>query len=169
MILHHICITGLYELFSTKFKQGFYPSLIYLFFTNLTYKDDDNSELFSTIVKETEIELSSRSLGKIFHISYRGLTPILMDDEEVLSRIYLLGQGPPMANNKLTPIPRLIGYFHAYNICPKMESFNYSRDVVACVYVIMAKLEVNWAKILVDNTSHLFPMEHISLFQEVQS
>ena len=40
----------------------------------------------------------------------------------------------------------------AYNICPKTGSFNYfSRELSACVYVIMARLEVNWAKIIFDN------------------
>ena len=67
-----------------------------------------------------------------------------MTDDEDFSRIYLLGQGPPMTNNKLQPIPQLIGRILAYNICPKTSSYNYySRDLTSCVYVIMVGLEVN--------------------------
>ena len=75
-----------------------------------------------------------------------------MDDDEVLSNIFHSGQGLPMTNNKLKPIPRLIGCILAYNICPKIGSYNYySRDLATCVYAIMAGLEVNWAKIIFDN------------------
>ena len=67
-----------------------------------------------------------------------------MDDAEVLSNIFLPGQGLPMSNNKLKPIPRLIGRILAYNMCPKIGSYNYySRDLATCVYAIMAGLEVN--------------------------
>ena len=70
-------------------------------------------------------------------------------DDEVFSRIYLPSQDPLMANNKLQSIPKLIGHILAYNICPKTGSYNYySRDLAICVYVIMAKLEVNWARIM---------------------
>ena len=56
-----------------------------------------------------------------------------------------------MSDNKLKPIPRLIGRILAYNICPKTGSYNdYSRDLATCVYAIMARLEVNWAKIIYD-------------------
>jgi len=49
-----------------------------------------------------------------------------------------------MANNKLQPISGLICRILAYNICPKTGSYNYhSRDLTACVYAIMARLEVN--------------------------
>jgi len=37
-ITYYIQNTGLYELFSIEYKQWYYPSLIYLFFTNLTYE-----------------------------------------------------------------------------------------------------------------------------------
>ena len=130
--------TGLYELFSTKSKQGFYPTLRHLFFTNLVYEDNGN-EILSTIVKGTEIELTPRSLGKILHISYQDLTinDIHIDDEKVLSRIYLSGQGSLMADNKLQPIHRLITCIFVYNIRPKTRSYNYfSRELATCVYAI---------------------------------
>ena len=74
-----------------------------------------------------------------------------MTNDEVFSRIYIPGQGPPMTNTKLQPIPRLIGRILAYNICPKIGSYNYySRDLASCVYAIMAGLEVNWAKVMFD-------------------
>ena len=126
--------------------------MIYQFFTNLVFEDDDNYETLSTLVKGTEIDLTLKSLGKILHFSYTGLNlhDINMDDE-VLSRIYLPNQGPPRANNKLQPIPRLIDRIPAYNSCAKMGSFNYySCDLASCVYAIMAKLEVNWAQIIFD-------------------
>jgi len=47
--------TGLYELFSIEDKQGYHLSLIYLFFTNLTYEDDDNSVKLSTLVNGVDI------------------------------------------------------------------------------------------------------------------
>ena len=92
------------------------------------------------------IKLSPKSLGRIFSIPYHGLSinDITMDDAEVLSNMFLPGQGLPMTNNKLKPISRLIGRIIAYNICPKIGSYNYySRDLATCVYAIMAGLEVN--------------------------
>ena len=74
-----------------------------------------------------------------------------MDDEDVLGQIFLPGQHLPMSNNKLKPIPRLIGRILSYNICPKTGSYNYySRELSSCVYAIMAGLDVNWAKIIFD-------------------
>jgi len=35
---------GLCDLFSIESKQVYYPTLIYLFFTNLTYEDDEANE-----------------------------------------------------------------------------------------------------------------------------
>ena len=56
-----------------------------------------------------------------------------------------------MANNRLQTVPQLIDRILAYNIYPKTDSYNYySRDLAACVYAIMARLEVNWAKITFD-------------------
>jgi len=53
-----------------------------------------------------------------------------------------------MANNKLQPIPWVFRHIPAYNIYQKTDSYNYySRDLAACVYAIMARLEVNWAKL----------------------
>ena len=101
-----------------------------------------------------------------------------MDDAEVLPNMFLLGQGLPMTNNKLKPIPRLISRILAYNICPKTGSYNcYSRNLATCVYAIMAGLEINWAKIIFDNRvknhtsflpygaflSHVFRKFHIDL------
>ena len=74
-----------------------------------------------------------------------------MIDDEVFPQIYLPGQDPLMINNKLQPIPRLIGRILAYNICPKIGSYNqYSCDLASCAYAIIVGLEVNWAKIIFD-------------------
>jgi len=105
------------------------------------------------MVKSINIKLSPKSIGGILSIPYNGLliNDIDMDNEEVLSSIFLPGQGLPMMNNKLKPIPRLIGRILAYNICPKTGSYNYySRELATCVYAIMASLDVNWAKIVFD-------------------
>jgi len=102
--------------------------------------------LLSTLFNGVDIEFTRKSLGKILNIPYQGLTLNENDlnDDEVFSMIYMPGQGPPMANNKLQPIPQLICRILTYNICPKTDSYNYySRDLVTSVYVIMAKLEVN--------------------------
>jgi len=102
--------------------------------------------LLSTLVNGVDIELTPKSLEKILDISYQGLSlnEIELNDDEVFSRIYLPGQDPPMANNKLQPIPRFIGRILTYNIYPKSSSYNYySRDLTTCVYAIMTKLEVN--------------------------
>jgi len=105
--------TGLYELFFINSKQGYYSSLIYLFFTNLIYEDDDFAML-STLFNGIDIDLTPKSLGNILNILSQclALNEIEMDDEKVLSKINLPGQGPPMANNKLQPISRLIGRLH---------------------------------------------------------
>ena len=139
---------------STESRQGYYPFLIHLFYTNSTYEDNDTSVQISSLVKGVHIKLTPKSLGRIFSISYHGpsLNDIDMDDEEVLSHIFLFGQGPPMTNTKLQPVPRLIDRILAYNIYPKTESYNYFfRDLATCVYAIMAELEVNWVKIIFDN------------------
>ena len=109
--------------------------------------------MLSTLIKGAEIKMSPRPLGRILCIPSHGLilSEIKMDDDEVLSRIYLPGHGPPMANTKLQPIPRLIARILAYNICQKIDSYNYySCDLAACAYAIMARLEVNWAKLTSD-------------------
>ena len=78
-----------------------------------------------------------------------------MTNEDVLSQIFLPGQGLPMAN-KLQPTPRLIGRILADKICPKTWSFNYfSHGLSVYVYAIMSKLEVNWAQVTFSNfTKH---------------
>jgi len=62
-------------------------------------------------------------LGRIFSIPYYNLSlnDIDMDDEEVLSHIFLSGQGPPMTNTKLHLVARLIGHILAYIICLKQK------------------------------------------------
>ena len=120
-------------------------------------------KFLSTIMKDTKIELTSKSLGKILNVLYHGLSinEIHIDDEEVLSKIYLPGQGPPMASNKRQPIRRLIGHSFAYNICPKMKIFNYfSRELATCLYAIIARLEVNWAQNIFDSLVR----DHITSF-----
>jgi len=49
-------------------------------------------------------------LGKILSIPYQGLSlnDTEMNDNEVFAKIYLPRQGPPLANNKLQSISRLI-------------------------------------------------------------
>ena len=66
---------------------------------------------FFSLVKGVHIKLTPKSLGSIFSISYYGLSlnDIDLDDEEVLSHIFLLDQGPPINNRKLQPVSRLIG------------------------------------------------------------
>ena len=77
-------------------------------------------------MKNIEIELTTKFIGKILHITFRGIEidENEMDNEEVLSKVFLPGQGLPMANNKLQPTPKLIVRILA-NICPKTESFDY--------------------------------------------
>ena len=54
-------------------------------------------------------------------------------------------------NNKLQPTSRFINRILTYNICPKPESYNYYfSDLATCVYAIMDKFEVNWARIMFD-------------------
>jgi len=111
-------------------------------------------KIISSLVKGVYIKLTPKSLGRIFSIPYHNLSlnDIDMDDEEVLSHVFLPDQGSPMTNTKLQPVSRLIGRILAYNICSKIESYNYfSRDLATCVYAIMAVLEVNWVKIIFDN------------------
>jgi len=92
---------GLYDLFSTESKQGYYPSLVHYFFTNLSFEKGDNDEYITSLVKNIEIELTTRTIGKALHIPYHGLSldDIHMDNEEILSKIFLPGQGLPMTNN----------------------------------------------------------------------
>ena len=144
---------GLYNMFSTEFKQAYYPFLIYLFYTNLAYEDNEDAVHLYSYVKGVHLKLSPKTIGRILSIPFTGLSldEIVMDDEDVLSQIFLPGHRLPMTNNKLKPIPRLIGRILSYNICPKTGSYNYySRDLSSCVYAIMAGLEVNWAKIIFD-------------------
>ena len=108
--------------------------------------------LLSTLVNGVNIELTPKSLGKILNIPYLGLAlnDIEMNDDQVFSRVYLPGQSP-MVNNKIQLISSLIGRILAFNICPKTSSYHhYSRDLATCVYAIMAKFEVNCARVMFD-------------------
>jgi len=121
---------------------------------SLYHNTRTDGESLNTLVKRTKIELTVKSIDKILHIPYKGLDlrEIDMSDNEILSKIFLLGQGLPMANNKLQHTARLIGRILAYNIYPKTDSFNYfSHDLVVCVYATMGGLEVNWARIIYNN------------------
>ena len=126
------------------------------------------------------ITYSPPPLGELT-IGIRAISISIRAISEVLSSIFLPGQGLPMSNNKLKPIPRLIGRILAYNICPKTGSYNYySRDLATCVYAIMAGLDVNWAKIIFDTLvkdhtsflpcgaflSHVFRKFHIDFASE---
>jgi len=175
--------SSLYTIFFTKSRQGYYPFFIHLFYTNLTYEDNDDNVHIYSLVKGFHIKLSLKSLGRILSIPYHGLSfnDIDMNDDEVLSNIFLLGQGLQMTNTKLKIVPCLIGRILSYNICPKTVSYNYySHDLTTYVYAIMAGLEVNWAKIIFDNIikehtsflpfgaflSHLFQKFKIDLASE---
>ena len=96
---------GLYTIFLTDSRQGYYPFLIHLLYTNLTYEDNDDDVHIYSMVKGVNIKLSSKFLGHIFSIPYHSLfiNDINMDDAEVLSNMFLPGQGLPMSNNKLKP------------------------------------------------------------------
>jgi len=65
--------------------------LIYLFYINLNYEDNDDTVILSTFVKGVEIKMTPRSLGRILCIPSHGLTlsEIEMNDDEVFSQIYL--------------------------------------------------------------------------------
>jgi len=92
-----------------------------MFFTNLIYEDDDNSVLLSTLVNG----INSKIFRQDSQYSISKLNVIEMTIDEVFSKIYLPRQGPPIASNKLQPIPKLIGRILAYNICHKTENYNY--------------------------------------------
>ena len=84
--------------------------MLFQFYTNLTFEDNEDDVHIYSFVKGMNIKLSPKSIGRILSISYHGLSinDINMDDAEVLSSIFLSGQGLPMTNNKLKSIPRLI-------------------------------------------------------------
>ena len=109
--------------FLLNLDKSIIPSWFTFFYTNLTYEDNDDNVHIYSLVKGVHIKLSSKSLGCILSIPYHGLSlnDIDIADDEVLSNIFLSGQGLPMTNNKLKPIPRLIGRILAYNICPKLR------------------------------------------------
>ena len=140
-------------MFSSEVKDEYYPFLIYLFYTHINYEDNENATYLESFVKGVNFKLTIKQIGRILSIPYSGLTldEIVMDDEDILNQIFLPGHHLPMANNKLKPIPRLIGRILSYNICPKTGSFNYfSKELSSCVYAIMAGHDVNWAKIIFD-------------------
>ena len=87
-------------MFSTDSRQGYYPFLIHLFYTNLTYEDNDENVHIYSMVKCVNIKLSPKSLGHIFSVPYHGqsINDINMDDAEVLSNMFLPCQGLPMSN-----------------------------------------------------------------------
>jgi len=106
-ISSYVLQTGLHDMFSFDSRQDYYPSLIYLFLTNLNYEDNDDNVILFTLIKGVKIQLTSWSLGHILHNLSYGLTlsEIEMTDDEVFTRIYLPGQGPLRTNNKLQLIP----------------------------------------------------------------
>ena len=85
-------------MFSTNSRQEYYPFLIHLFYINLTYEDNDDNVHIYSLVKGVNIKLSPKFLGRIFSIPYHGLSinDIDMVDAEVLSNMFLPGQGLPM-------------------------------------------------------------------------
>ena len=72
-------------MFSINSKKGYYSFLIHLFYTNLNFENNDDNVQLTTLVKGVKIKLTPKSLGRILHIPYHGLTlsEIEMIDEEV--------------------------------------------------------------------------------------
>ena len=60
-------------MFSFDSRQGYYPFLIYLFYTNFSYEDNDDNVMLSTLVKGIKIQLTPKSLSRILHIPYHDL------------------------------------------------------------------------------------------------
>ena len=77
--------------------------MIHFFDTNLTYEDNNDSVHIYSLVKGVHIKLSPKSLDRILSIPYHVLclNDIEMDDDEILSHIFLPGQGSPMTDTKL--------------------------------------------------------------------
>jgi hypothetical protein len=66
--------TGLLELYDVENKTPHYPTLILLFFTNLTRASTlNNKDILKTLVKGIEIKLSPKSIGKILNIPFEGV------------------------------------------------------------------------------------------------
>jgi len=63
-------------------KIAYYSSLIHLFYTNLSYEQDTDTDIIRTLVKNVDIELTTKSIGKTLYIPYEGLdiNDIKMDD-----------------------------------------------------------------------------------------
>ena len=97
--------------------------MIHLFYTNLTYEDNDDNIHIYSLIKGVHIKLSPKSLGRILSILYHALSlnDIEMDDDEVLSHIFLPGQGPPITNIKLKHVPRLILVVSLLTNLPKYQ------------------------------------------------
>ena len=87
------------------YKLIYYPSLIYLFSTNISlyHNTRTNTKYLKTFVKAIELELTFKSIENILQIPYKGLelSEIDMSDEKILPKFFLHDQGLPMANNKL--------------------------------------------------------------------
>jgi len=84
------------DLFAMDAKTVFYPSLIHLFYTNMSlYNTKTDVESLNTLVKGTEIELTVKSTEKILHIPYKGLDLRKIDtsNNKILLKIFLPGQG----------------------------------------------------------------------------
>ena len=65
-IVSYLQNCGLYHMFSTDSGQDYYPFLIHLFYTNLTYEDNEDDVHIYSMVKGVNIKLSPKSLGRIF-------------------------------------------------------------------------------------------------------
>ena len=148
---------GLLELFSAENKKPSYPFLVQLFYTNIERVGTiGGSEKIKTLVKGMEIELTTKTIGKIFNIPYQGvsLSSVRMNDSDLLSNhIFLPGHGKPLNNsNKLRPFPRFIARILAYNLFPKTGSFHFiSLELAKAIYAIMGNIQVNWAEVYFDN------------------
>ena len=79
-------------MFSTDSRQGYYHFLIHLFYTNLTYEDNEDDVHIYSMVKGVNIKLSPKSLGRIFSVPYYSLSfnDIKMDDAEVFDWLLML-------------------------------------------------------------------------------
>jgi hypothetical protein len=147
---------GLYELCSHDSLVPYYPSLIYLFYTNIQVDETiTRGKVILSLVKGMKLRLTPTMLEDILHIPNTGipLHNVVMNDRDILNNhIFLPGKSLPMQNNKLRPLPRLVCRILAYNLIPKTGSFDYiSSELAVATYAIMANIKVNWAMVVFEN------------------
>jgi len=73
-IVSYLQNSGFYTIFFTESRKRYYPFLIHLFYTNLTYEDNDDNVHIHSLIKDVHIKLSPKFLGRILFIPYHGLS-----------------------------------------------------------------------------------------------